>query len=960
MLLILGFLTMLALWMIRRLARARTPSSVAADLPNGSDDGLPRRKPFGDYGRLFETLPTPVVLIDPATGVIVDANPEACRYFAGSGARLSDMRAGDLYSMPPGVLAATLDQVVQARCRVFCAQSWRRAGDLRQVEVHANPVQMRGRDLILAVTHDVTERCAVEGSLRHSEVFAEELVQRIPVGVYVFRYTPKGTMQLEYVSPRFCELLQTEAEHLLADFQVALALAHPDDRAGLIQAVDTSCATLRAFQWEGRAIVGDRTRWLHVEANPRAQPDDSCLWSGVLIDITERRELEQALQNSRAETELALDASGAGLWHWQVRSGRLRLDERWAKLGGYTLEELEPVGVRTWVELCHPDDRTSLRTLLKHHLRGETAYCEQEFRMRHKAGHWIWVLDRGKVVERDAAGRSLRAAGTRTDVTERKRAEDELARYRSDLEQMIAVRTTDLAASEARFRAIVEQSMAGIYIVEDAVFRYANQGVAELFGFPSPDAIVDRVALSELAIPEERAAVAARLQRQLDDEAGSLRYVFSGVRTDGRRVAVEAYGRRLQQGGRAAVIGILLDVTERQAAEGARQCALEAVERLSQLKSEFLSNVSHEFRTPLNGIIGMASVGLRTSELPKAHQAFERVLECGHELLGLVENLLDFSAAEAGALALVPARFDPAASLEQMAERARLKCQAKDLAFRLALAPDLPTACVGDERRVSQVLWQLLENAVKFTDSGTVTLAAEWVDQQLLLRVEDTGVGMTAEQIERLFHPFEQADGSTTRRFGGIGLGLALSGLLVERMGGTVQVRSARGQGSSFEVRLPLQQAPPETPGAAPDNHPGRLSGVSVLLVDDLEATRRLVATMLEREGAVVDVAAGGRAALQKLGPPADAGYDIALTGLTMSDMDGYELARKLHQQLPTMPVVALLPDSARAEESGRCEEAGIDGRLVAPVDVDAVVRCVRTCLDSPVGRGFRPPRLRS
>lgn len=644
--------------------------------------------------------------------------------------------------------------------------------------------------------------------------------------------------------------------------------------------------------------------------------------------------------------ERALEASGAGTWDWQLDSGRLTVDEQWAAIAGYTLAELSPVNVRTWVRLCHPEDRAAAFAMLRRHLRGELPVCQHEVRVHHKAGHWVWVLERGRVVAWDAAGLPLRAAGMRFDITAKKRAEDELRKSRAESEAQVAARTADLEASAARFRGLAEQSLVGVYMLDEGRLTFVNQYLADLFGFASAAAMIDRIALPELALPEDRAQIAVRLQRLQEGQTDALHHVFGGKRADGRPISVEVYGHRLQQGAGSAVIGILLDVTERQAAEGVERAALDAAERLSRLRSQFVSNVSHELRTPLNGILGMAAVGARAGDLASAQHALERILQCGRQLLGLIENLLDFAALDAGALALVPARFKPADALTRLAARARDRCQAKGLAFQFRLADDLPAACVGDERRLEQVLSQLLDNAVKFTDSGSVSLTAGRDAEWLVLHIEDTGIGMAAEQVSYLFHPFEQANGGTTRRFGGMGLGLALVGRLVERLGGSIHVHSVPGHGSSFEVRLPLMAAPADAPEGVAADSLGRLAGVSVLLVDDLEATRRFVAGLLAREGAVVDVAQNGSAALQKAASPHDPHYDIVLTGQVTPDIDAAELARRLRQQLPAVPVIALPPDPRGAPLA----LTGGQDSGVKPFDADSVIRRVRDCLQPGAG----------
>ena len=234
--------------------------------------------------------------------------------------------------------------------------------------------------------------------------------------------------------------------------------------------------------------------------------------------------------------------------------------------------------------------------------------------------------------------------------------------------------------------------------------------------------------------------------------------------------------------------------------------ALEAAERLATLKLNFLRNISHELRTPLNGILGMALLGQRVREPDKARAACVSIHAAGTQLLELIENVLDFADAEAGLLAITPAPFALSDMLDALAAEWRPRAAEKGLDFRAAgIGPQARwSACVGDARRIAQVLGQLLANAVKFTEAGHVMLGAERTGDSVRFTVTDTGIGMSDEALRAAFHPFEQADGGLTRRFGGIGLALALVRHLVERMGGALHVESVAGAGTRFALVLPL------------------------------------------------------------------------------------------------------------------------------------------------------------
>lgn len=243
-----------------------------------------------------------------------------------------------------------------------------------------------------------------------------------------------------------------------------------------------------------------------------------------------------------------------------------------------------------------------------------------------------------------------------------------------------------------------------------------------------------------------------------------------------------------------------------------RTCAaaLAEAEHLSQLKTEFINNMNHELRTPLFGIIGMANIGLKATDGIKTRLAFHRILEAARQLSEMIVNVLDFSSLDAGCLAFKPTSVDLGEVIEAAARQASIQATVKDLEFANVMAGNLPRCCWIDRSRLGSVLSHLLDNATKFTEKGSVNLISKRDGAWLVFVVADTGIGLSSEHVRCLFRPFEQADGSASRRFGGMGLSLALTNRLVQQMGGTIQVDSALGKGASFEVRLPFIEPPEE------------------------------------------------------------------------------------------------------------------------------------------------------
>jgi PAS domain S-box-containing protein len=496
---------------------------------------------------------------------------------------------------------------------------------------------------------------------------------------------------------------------------------------------------------------------------------------------------------------------------------------------------------------------------------------------------------------------------------------------------------------QSRLQRLVESSLVGVRFADmEGRILDANDAFLQIAGYTRADLAAGGLTRQRLTPPEYREAD-ARATEQLLRGGRYAPYEKEYVRKDGTRVPVMVSGI-LFEGEPRQSVAFVLDLTERRRAE-AEQAARVAAEEASQAKSAFLASMSHELRTPLNGILGYAQLLQLKPALPERERRGLATIEAsGRHLLALINDILDLARIEAGRLELSGDTVRLRRLVEVVADTVRPTAQHKGLAFSVDLAGDLPHAVQADERRLSQVLLNILGNAVKFTDRGAVILrvfsrADDARSVRLTLDVEDTGIGMSSDELQRIFRPFEQA-GATRRRAEGTGLGLAITDALVREMGGRLTVRSQPGKGSVFSVELALPVLE-RTAGDAPRASIAGYSGPRrrVLIADDVPESRALLTDLLGSLGFQTFEAANGLQALeqaQAIRP------DLILMDNGMPVMTGVDATKRLRTDtaLAGVPVIAVSAGASEAERL-RCLEAGASAFLPKPVDVQELLHTI-------------------
>lgn len=396
------------------------------------------------------------------------------------------------------------------------------------------------------------------------------------------------------------------------------------------------------------------------------------------------------------------------------------------------------------------------------------------------------------------------------------------------------------------------------------------------------------------------------------------------------------------------LLSVSEDITEAKRKEAELKYALNLAEEATAAKSQFLANMSHEIRTPMNAIIGMAYLALKTGLNPVQQDYISKIHNAGTSLLGIINEILDFSKVESGKLELENMEFTLMEIISGALDMSSQAAEEKGLQLLCEIPPDVPARLRGDPLRLGQIISNLLSNAIKFTEEGEVSIAVELnsrVDSRVKLQisVRDTGIGMSKETESKVFQAFTQADSSTTRRFGGTGLGLAISRKLAEIMGGSLWVDSVEGQGSTFAFTAWFDLAQnPDTPvllfpeAASPAQEKDyRLTGIRVLVAEDNEINRQIAAELLRSQGMQPELAVNGAEAVRMIeAMPADRPYSIVLIDLQMPEMDGFEAAARIRKLHPELPVIAMTARTMQ-EERERSFAAGMNGHVAKPIDPD-------------------------
>jgi len=670
-------------------------------------------------------------------------------------------------------------------------------------------------------------------------------------------------------------------------------------------------------------------------------------------DVTQRRRDEQALRESEQRFRDVANAADEFIWEVDT-AGRLTfVTERATDFLGYSVQEM--LG-QSPLAFIHPEDRTWVSTLIQDANAHRAKYTIGDYRIINRDGDIIWLRTQGvPMLDEQGRLRGYRGASMNSnDIKIReldmqdanRRLEDQAATLVALAEQLDSS-NREIRRVQERFDLAMRGTTDGIYdwdLAADTI--YLSPRWCDMLGLGRDEAQVTPAFWTERIHPEDYLDSVRALSEHLHGMTRQYRHAHRMRHQSGGYLWVldRARAVRDQQGLPVRLVGTHVDITEmRRYEEALRQAKIEA-EHANAAKSRFLAVMSHEIRTPMTGVLGMTDLLLGSNLDDRQHSFAQTAKRSAETLLSLLNDILDFSKIEAGQLVLEEVDFNVADTVDDVVDLLRINASEKGLIVSVAHQVTPPEAVRGDPHRLRQVLFNLVGNAIKFTERGEVVVGLERYDTdqdviRLHFAVRDTGIGLSEDQCARLFQPFIQADDSTTRRFGGTGLGLAICKRLVEAMDGDITVASRLGEGSTFRFSIrtapgdPTRLMKPATRNRAPAGagHLRPPPGTRLLLAEDTPANRLLIATVLERMGFEVDQVTDGWEAVQAVRADSHR-HALVLMDMQMPVMDGVTATRAIRAMPDPPPIVGLTADALR-ENHETYLAAGLLEILIKPVD---------------------------
>lgn len=643
--------------------------------------------------------------------------------------------------------------------------------------------------------------------------------------------------------------------------------------------------------------------------------------------VAEASRLTEDLEESRRQLVIASEAGSIGFWSWNVENEDVVINEEYANLLGYELRELEPISFQTWQDLCHKEDLEPTRELLRKCLQGERHSFQAEIRMRHKEGHWVWILSRGRVLERQPDGLARRILGSHSDITFIKKTQESLRKYEFVLEKIPhPIWGGDLPGPQFYANAAAKAELG---ISREAMEKFSWEAIIH-----PEDHDFARRQWEMHAANKEPYDIELRL---FSTKARSYRwYLISHQPMLDDKKKVEQW------------VSIATDIHSFMTSQKRLILARDKAEAANKAKSEFLAVMNHELRTPLNSILAPARILRDKTEDAEQINLLSLIEESANHLLEVINDILSYSKAEQGFLKAKPESVDLRELIPRRLGPLKREAENKSLDFQIQISPKVPRFLHLDPRMLTQILINLVGNALKFTAEGSIELSVRFQDahnsrtprEMLEILVKDTGGGIEKPFHQTIFEPFQQTDMSLRREHEGTGLGLAISRQMATVMGGALELHSSTPQGSVFRLFVPVGYASGEDSSSqsslsslkAELKDFFRKYPCSLLIVDDDSANIQILALLLKQFGLKGKSALSGEEALERY---AEQSFDLMFMDIQLPGMDGFEATAAIRCRHKGNPPYTIAITAYTDLEDERYRETRFEDYINKPITME-------------------------
>lgn len=791
---------------------------------------------------------------------------------------------------------------------------------------------------LLIMCRDITERKKIEEELYESQQIFKTFMENIPGSVFIkdiesrYVYGNKYLLEKANISEidgktPYDIFTQEEAQKDIDEDQIV---------------INNKKATSKIVK--GRDKIGNKN-YYRILKFPIEKGANTALIGGIALEITQQIIAKKNLELNEERLRLAIESAKEGTWDRNFVTGELFLSDRFKEIFNISSEQnIEPDYI--WNNLVEPEDAAVAKQEITKHIKGDSSFYEIAYRVKNKNSEKTWVLEKGKVVERDTDGNPIRMSGVVIDITQRKLTREAL----KESEEMLSALTQ--AIPDIAFLFDEDGKILKVYAYDKNLLFKPEK---EILQRNIAEVLPDSISTSTIEVINNTIKTGKPQKHEYQLEVPSGLKWFEGITS---KLNIRKENKQL-------VLGVARDITEHKNLDENLLKAKKTAENANRAKSEFLASMSHEIRTPMNNIIGMTDLTLETDLDEEQTEYLDIIKTSSVHLLSIINDILDLSKIEAGKVQLQRKKFNPLDTVKEVIQTLRSVAEKKEIQLDFHFDDKVSNELTGDEIHLKQILYNLIGNAIKFTEEGgcivrvkpqqTIKETDNAGDDQkpytLEFTIEDTGIGIAKEKLNSIFESFSQAHIETTRKYGGTGLGLSITQKLVELMKGRIWVESEPNTGSTFYFTIPFNLKEPaqiakkevvEKPPVKKEVQKDK-DNLNLLIAEDNELNQKLIIRLLKNRGHQCTLALNGKEAINKL---KESDFDAIFMDIQMPVMDGVEATKLIRKDKsgkfdPQIPIVAVTA-YAFEEDKYKFFDAGMNEFIPKPINnkkLDSVLK---------------------